>query len=233
MADLFMSALKKKFLDYCHSWLKPTIYVRYADDTFCLFNSEECVTLFFDHINNCNNSIKFLVQKKYNNWLPFLDILIHIAASNFSTTRYRKPTFTGLYISFSTLSPNKYKVNLISILVSRAFNISSSYITFHSKLVTIKHILIRNCYPSTAINNVKRKLLNERFSSPNKPHSPDQNKLRIAFFPFLVSVILVLKYITTSLNSLNLTTLVSCYNLYIKLPNDYPLYLSIRISSRP
>ena len=64
-----------------------------------------------------------VVKKKDNNSLPFLDVLIHKDGSKFSTILYRKPTFTGLYTEFSTLSPNIYKVNLISILVFRAFNI--------------------------------------------------------------------------------------------------------------
>ena len=48
-------------------------------------------------------------------------------------------------------------------------------------------------------------------------------------FAFLFLVISVLKQAIISLNSLNLTILVSSDNSYIMLPNENPLYLNIRI----
>ena len=98
--------------------------------------------LIFD-INNYHGNIKFTVEKEANNSLPFLDI--HKDATKFSTSLYRRPTFTGLYTDYSTLSPHKYKVNLISVLIFRAFNICSSYINFHNELLKITHILANNC----------------------------------------------------------------------------------------
>ena len=77
MANLFMRALEKKFLDDCPSHYKPIIYRRFVYDAFCLFKNEEHVNLFLDHINSNNNSIKFTVEKEDNNSLPFLDVLIH------------------------------------------------------------------------------------------------------------------------------------------------------------
>ena len=109
------------------------------------------------------------MEKKANNSLPFLGILMHKNANNLSTSLCRKPIFSGLYTEFSTLSPNKYKVNLISILVFRAFNTCSSYINFHNELIKIKHILINDFYPSTLIDNVIKKFLNEQFSLSYKP----------------------------------------------------------------
>ena len=37
VANLFMCALEKKFLDDCPSQCKPIIYRRFVDDAFCLF----------------------------------------------------------------------------------------------------------------------------------------------------------------------------------------------------
>ena len=184
MANLFTCALEKKFLDDCPSHCQPSIYRRFVDDTFCLFKNEEHVNPFLDHINSHDNIIKFTVEKEDNNSLPFLDVLIHKDGSKFTTSLYRKPT--GLYTEFSTLSPTKYKVNLISILVFRAFNICSSYINFHTELVKIIHILINNSYAHRMIDNVIKKVLNGRFSSPNKPHNIEQSKQRMVFYiPFL------------------------------------------------
>ena len=85
--------------------------------TFCLFKNDEHVYPFLDHKNSHKNSITFTVEKEDNNLVPFLDVLIQNDGSEFSTSIYRKTTFTGLYTEFSTLGPTKYKVNLISILV--------------------------------------------------------------------------------------------------------------------
>ena len=100
--------------------------------THCLFENEEHADLFLKHINNYHGSIKFTVDKEANTSLPFLDILIHKDTTKFSTSLYKKSTFMGLYTDFSTLSPHKYKVNLISVLIFCAFTICSSYINFHN-----------------------------------------------------------------------------------------------------
>ena len=85
MANLFMYALEKKFLDDYPPQFKPIIYRRYVDNTFCLFKSEDHVDPLLDHINNCDNSIKLT---EANN-LPFLDILIQKDANKFSTSLCR------------------------------------------------------------------------------------------------------------------------------------------------
>ena len=186
LTNMFMCDLASKFLDDCPSQFKPIIYRRYVDDTFCLFKNKEHASLFLKHINKYHSNIQFTVEDESNNFLPFLDILIQKEGSNFSTSLYRKPTFTGLYTDFSTLSPNNYKVNLISMLVFRAFNICSSYINFHNELLKIKHTLAKNCYPSSLIDNVIKKFFNERFSPSNKPLNSDRNKLRVVFcIPYL------------------------------------------------
>ena len=186
LANLFMCALEQKFLDECPLQFKPVLYRRYVDDTLCLFENEQQADLFLKHINSYHGNIKFAVEKETNNTLPFLDILIHKDATKFSTSLYRKPTFTGLYTDFSMLSPHKYKVNLISVLIFRAFKICSSYTNFHDELLKIKLILAKNCYPSALVDDVIRKFLNERFSPSKKPPVPEQNKQRIVFcIPFL------------------------------------------------
>ena len=47
-----------------------------------------------------------------DNALPFLDVLVCQNNDGFSTSLYRKKTFTGLYTDFSSLAPTKYKTNL-------------------------------------------------------------------------------------------------------------------------
>ena len=51
-----------------------------------------------------------------------------------STNLYCKKIFTCLYTNFESLSPMQYKINLISVLIYRAFQICSSYIAFHDQV---------------------------------------------------------------------------------------------------
>ena len=77
--------------------------------------------------------IHFTVEKENDKPPPFLDVLGHKENYQFSTSLFRKSTFTGLFTDLSSLSPSIYKVNLISILVFRAFHICSSYVSFHKE----------------------------------------------------------------------------------------------------
>ena len=63
------------------------------------------------------------------------------------TSLYRKKTFTGLYTDFASLALDKYKNDLISVLIYRAFHICSSYKNFHDEIVRIKEILFKNSFP--------------------------------------------------------------------------------------
>ena len=59
--------------------------------------------------------------------------------------------------------------------------ICSSYINYHNELVKLKHILVKNCYPSSLIDNVIKKCLNERFSASSNPLNSERNKQRVVF----------------------------------------------------
>ena len=64
----------------------------------------------------------------------------------FSTSVYRKTTFTGLF-TFDTFIPISYKRSLINTLLFRYFNISSSYAIFHAEVKKFKKIMNLNGYP--------------------------------------------------------------------------------------
>ena len=59
--------------------------------------------------------------------LPFLDVLVVRRSFAFVTSIYRKPTFTGLYLSWDAFAPKSRKVNLIKWLTFRALKIFSEY----------------------------------------------------------------------------------------------------------
>ena len=112
--------------------------------------------------------------------------------SGFSTTLYRKKTFTGLYTECASLAPNKYKVNLISILIYRAFQICSTYASFHNEIERIKSFLTKNNYPMFLIDRVLKRSLDRKYNARPKRATVPKKPL-IFCLPFLGHYSLQLK----------------------------------------
>ena len=81
----------------------------------------------------------------------------------FSTTVYRKPTFTGLFTNFESFIPITYKRGLINTLLFRYFNISSSYAIFHAEIEKFRQIMTKNGYAEKFFDKVVRSFLNKIF----------------------------------------------------------------------
>ncbi|CAF5191625.1 unnamed protein product, partial [Rotaria magnacalcarata] len=66
-------------------------------------------------------------------WLPefFQTISNTYESSLFSTSIYRKPTFTGLLLKWNSYVPHSYKFSAISPMIYRAIKICSSYSSMH------------------------------------------------------------------------------------------------------
>ena len=48
--------------------------------------------------------------------MPFLDVLVNEEGIGFSTSHCRKQNVTCLYTNFTSLSPTRYKINLVRII---------------------------------------------------------------------------------------------------------------------
>ena len=104
---------------------------------------------------------------------------------NFLTKR---PAFTGLSTNFESLLPSKYKVNLVTVLVYRAFHICSSYAHFHDQLCNIKRFLQQNCFPKHLIDKLIKKFLDGQYIPKIRPATV--SKLPVIFcLPYLVHLV--------------------------------------------
>ena len=135
---------------------------------------------FLEFKNRQHPNIKFTYKLESDYALPFLDVLVAHDNNTFSTSLYRKKTFTDLYTDFSSLAPTKYKINLIRVLVYRAFHICSSYRNFHEEVVRIKKILTENCFPKSLIDHIIKKFLDRQFRP--SPLKEADNKVPLLFF---------------------------------------------------
>ena len=167
LANLFMSHYENKWIEE-YKEHNISFYIRYVDDIFCLLDSEAAANDFLSYINNKHPDIKFTMETEKEKTLPFLDVLITSSENTFLTTVYRKTTFTGLFLNFTSFTPLIYKMGLIKTLIDRSFKICYNWMSFHLEVEKIKKLLAKNAYPTNTIDNVVKKYLNALKEKPTK-----------------------------------------------------------------
>jgi len=172
LANMFLCHYEEKWLNECPAEFKPLLYKRYVDDTFLLFRDPVHIPSFLEYLNNKHLNIKFTSEIEINNTIPFLDIFItkeSTTQTKFTTSVYRKKTFTGLTTKFDSCIPNIYKLNLISTLFNRAYNICSTYENLHKEIENISKILTSNNFPKPLIDKHIGKRLTLIRKEKNQP----------------------------------------------------------------
>ena len=134
---------------------------------------EECFE--FENSPNSIQSVKCRLKAhlsfvfKFNQEIPFLDVSVKRHDNNsFSTSIYRKKTFTGLYTKWDSFTPRKYKINLIRTLTYRCLRICSSSSLLQSALNDVKNLLSRNGYPRDIITYNMNDVVTRNRNKPKK-----------------------------------------------------------------
>ena len=79
------------------------------------------------HINSQDPHIQFTVEPTQEDALPFLDTLVNIQQDNtFSTSVYRKPTYTDQYLHWDSNHHITAKQSVFNTLAHRAKVVSST-----------------------------------------------------------------------------------------------------------
>ena len=104
--------------------------------------------------------MSFSMETEKENKLSFLDVEVIREQGKFTTTVYRKPTFSGVYSNFESFLPSVYKFGMVYTLVYRCFRISSNWTQFHTELTFLKGIFRKNGYPENFIDKCFKKFLN-------------------------------------------------------------------------
>ena len=155
----------------------PYLWKRYVDDTFTVIKSSQR-RAFLDHINSIDQHIQFTSEEQREDGsIPVLDILVMPNEDgSLSTTIYRKPTHTDLYLhwdSHHTL-PSKYSV--IGTIHHRAKTICSDPQLLKQEEGHL-HSLTKCKYPAWAFNRIKIKSRSQtqKKSSNNKKNTGTDN----------------------------------------------------------
>ena len=88
----------------------------------------------------------FSMETERENKFPFLDMEVICEQGKFSTTIYRKPTFSGVYSNFESFLPSVYKFGMVYTLV-------------YVELKFWKEIFCKNGYPENFIDKYFEKFL--------------------------------------------------------------------------
>ena len=162
LANVFLCYWEEIWLQKCPKRFAPMYYKRYVDDTFVLFSSEDHVKKFDKYLNSRHNNMSFKYEVEKNNHLPFLDVSVTRESESFSTSIYRKPTFSGLYTNYYSYIADNYKKGLIFCLLFRIFTFSVTWSKFHAEVEFLKIIFRKNSFPLHFIDKCIKVFLNRK-----------------------------------------------------------------------
>ena len=125
------------------------------DDTFVIWpHSRRDLDHFLAHINQHHPSIKFTMENKQNNSIPFLDVLVTKSPSGKPAHQvYRKPTHTDRYLHYRSFQHPSVLQSVPNALIRRAHQLSDAdHLDQEIQHVTTALITI-NKYPRHKIKN--------------------------------------------------------------------------------
>ena len=143
LANIFLFYHEDIWLCNCSLECKPSYYKCYAYNIFVLFESETQVESFKNFMTICHPKMKFTSEKEQSKCFNFLDVKVIIKNNAFTTSVYRKLSFSGVYTHFGSYMPLNYKFSLVSTIFC-SFTICSDMSKFHQEICKIKGIFIKN-----------------------------------------------------------------------------------------
>lgn len=130
--------------------------------------------------------MSFTFEIENDNCLPFLDVLISRIGNTFSTSLYRKPTFSGHYSNFLSFMPIDYKKGLLFTLLYRGFTLCTDWSKFKSEICILKSVMGKNGYPRHFVDKCIITFF-DKISAPKRTvMTANKKEIRICL-PFLGS----------------------------------------------
>lgn len=105
MTDMFMHHLQTQYINLIKKEFILLHYKRKVDGTVLAFKNKSNIDPFLTNPNNRYPNLKFTVET---------DIMMKECGNNNSTSIFRKPSSTELYIHWTSRAPFGQKVNLIT-----------------------------------------------------------------------------------------------------------------------
>ena len=181
LANTFMHHLENKIDNFTGN--HPTLYTRYVDDIFLIFNRQTDIEAFKEFMNNLHNNITFTVEQETNNTLPFLDVKITRINGQYTCSTYHKPTDTGLYTTPNSACDEKYRNNLINGLIHRIWKIGSNYEIIDKDIDKLMQTLQDNGYAKQKIERMIQRKIEKLYTNPPQAEDLESTTI-VAKFPY-------------------------------------------------
>ncbi|KAA3679319.1 uncharacterized protein DEA37_0000788 [Paragonimus westermani] len=118
LADFFMLKIERELATDIAGL---SYYKRYVDDTLAFSRSKQAIDNLVQRLNSCHPNLKVTCEFGTDNCLPFLDILISRREDgSIKRAVYRKSTWSGQYLNFSSFTPVHHKRALVNTLFTQA-----------------------------------------------------------------------------------------------------------------
>ncbi|PFX13539.1 hypothetical protein AWC38_SpisGene22368 [Stylophora pistillata] len=140
----------------------PDYYRRYVDDTLTIMPNIGTATDFLHTLNDAHPSVSFTMEIEKDGMLPFLGTQLLNRAPQIETKVYVKPTNTGLLVHYQSYVDNRYKRNLLTTMLDRAYRLSSSWLYFSEECERLKYLFSRLDYPHHLFNAAINTFINSR-----------------------------------------------------------------------
>lgn len=173
-ANIFMSEFERNHMNILKE-LGVVRWHRYVDDIFATLKDKSSADEVLKFINTRHPNLKFTIEHEQNNKLPFLDTLVKRDRTRYTTTLYHKPTFTGVYLNWTSLTARRYKIGLIHCLLDRIWKICTEEKEKKSQIVKLKAILAKNDYPVDIVNKEIESFIEKR--NTTTPIETDSSQL--------------------------------------------------------
>jgi hypothetical protein len=125
------------------------------------------------------------VEHEANNKLPFLDTCVVRRKNGYNSTIYRKKTFTGVYLNWTSLTARRYKIGLINCLAERIWRIVSDEDERLIEIEKLKLILVKNDYPTEVIDQTISKFIEKKTKNNNIPVQTVEKMKRFLKLPYV------------------------------------------------
>ena len=159
VANLYMESFEVEALRSAPH--PPYLWKRFVHATFTILQSSQRDG-FLEYLNSIDQHIQFTAEdQREDGAMPFLDILVTPGRDgSCSTSVYRKPTHTDLYLQWDSHHTLTAKYSVIGTLQHRANTICSNTQLLHKEEQHLKNAL-KNCkYPTWALNRIQKKINN-------------------------------------------------------------------------
>ena len=149
IANLVMEHIEEKAI--ASAPLQPSLWTRYVDDTFVIWNHEEEHLLqFHEHLNGQHPSIQFTIERESEGRMPFLDVLVSRTHDHLSTSNYRKPTHTDRYIPFHSNHHPRVLMGIARCMRNRALQVCDEN-SQQSELEHLERVFRANGFPEKVV----------------------------------------------------------------------------------